>query len=583
VTTIQRTRLFVLLVLLGHLGSLLLGVWVYAVEVGDLVRVGAGVWITLTFLGTLFLCSSDGAFLRLGRRGRSLWNGGSFFYLLLFYVGLWLIPGFWFVRSWKLFYMIQMLFLSGVFQAFLLWTGVRGSGPIPDDTEEEPQRNSIRTVRGILGFLILFGFGLRALDAHALVTGGPPVIGAITGLISGVLAGVLFLKTAALMALSVRLWKASRPRLCKGLLLLGSCLLLCFALPFLMAPVAVSQTKTQLEQAFGSDSNMKEAEKSGQMMSVPCSGVSFYYGLGPYPNCERKRHILYKETKDYKLHFDVFYPKKEAIGGHATILFIHGGGWHLGDTGMVWQKLAYLASRGYVVFDIQYRLMDPALVDVKRELGVSTRPRGPKGPAYLCGPYRIPDMVRDVGDLTHYLADPSHETFGADLSRAFVMGQSAGGHLAGVVGFGYDHPYFDGVFSEALKLQGIILYYPPDDMARMVYYDHPMFATFGLIEGSPESNPEEYLHYTPSHLIQSGEPPTLIFQGTVDHMVPLYNARKIEAKLREVETPTVWMNGYFGGHAHDMTPSHGTPGLYILERFLYLVLQRDSGFEGRGT
>lgn len=575
-----RGKVLASCIMLAHLFSILLGARSYAENSTCFFRLFAGTWITGSLLGTLSLCILPPVWLGVNRSRQETWQRACISYAFLLSLGLSIFPCFWFVRSWTLFGLAQGCFLLGMGLGVVLGVSSREESQNPGCEESLPKNGlrsgSIERIAWALlsGYLFLSLF-FKAWDSYAILTGGFPILGAITGMIAGVLAGVLFLKTAALMVLVHLLFGESRPRLRRGLLILGGVCLLCFASPYLLAPKGVLEAQDQLVRTFGQNARSVLSRPEPGMMSSPLSGVSFYYGLGPYRNWERKRHILFKQTDQAKLHFDVYYPKEPSVGRNAGILFIHGGGWHLGDTGMVWQNLAYLASQGYVVFDIQYRLMDPSLVDVKRELGLSVRPRVFKGPDYLCGPYRIPDMVQDIGDFTHYLADPTTETFGADLSRMFIMGQSAGAHLAGVVGFGYDHPYFRGVFSESLQLIGMVLYYPPNDMARMIYHDHPMFATFGLIKGCPASNPEEFFHYTPSHLIEPGEPATLILQGTVDTMVPLYNARAIEAELRTVGAATVWMNGYFGGHAHDMTPSHGVPGLYILERFLYLVREQE--------
>ena len=77
---------------------------------------------------------------------------------------------------------------------------------------------------------------------------------------------------------------------------------------------------------------------------------------------------------DVKL--DVYYPNDKFKGGkkpYPCILLIHGGGWSMGNEKKFAMMAAYMASKGYVVACISYRLWpeydwDCALFDAKRAL-----------------------------------------------------------------------------------------------------------------------------------------------------------------------------------------------------------------------
>ncbi len=73
---------------------------------------------------------------------------------------------------------------------------------------------------------------------------------------------------------------------------------------------------------------------------------------------------VYKETDDYRLKFDVYYPgptSAQFIGEKATIIFIHGGGWSIGHRSAGAKYLKYFAAQGYVGFSISYRLIEGIL------------------------------------------------------------------------------------------------------------------------------------------------------------------------------------------------------------------------------
>ena len=123
-------------------------------------------------------------------------------------------------------------------------------------------------------------------------------------------------------------------------------------------------------------------------------GVSIEEGIRYYPDCP---------DPDVKL--DVYYPNEKFGGGrgpYPCALAIHGGGWSMGGEKKFAMMSAFLASKGYVVACISYRLWpeygwDCALSDGKRAL------------AWLKG---------------------NAARFGGDPARVGVVGGSSGGVMA---------------------------------------------------------------------------------------------------------------------------------------------------------
>lgn len=87
-----------------------------------------------------------------------------------------------------------------------------------------------------------------------------------------------------------------------------------------------------------------------------------------------------------------------------TVVDVHGGGWMYGDRELNRAYCMYLASQGYAVMGMSYRLLPET--DLKGQ-------------------------IQDIFSSLHWLAAHGKE-HGFDLSRILLTGDSAGGHLSGL-------------------------------------------------------------------------------------------------------------------------------------------------------
>jgi acetyl esterase/lipase len=95
---------------------------------------------------------------------------------------------------------------------------------------------------------------------------------------------------------------------------------------------------------------------------------------------------------------------------------VHGGGWQLGTAESYQYWGSYLAHHGYVLFAINYRLVD-----------------GPKN--------RYPAAVHDTRAAVQFLRSQA-AALKVDPNRIGCMGDSAGAHLAALVALAGDSPPF---------------------------------------------------------------------------------------------------------------------------------------------
>jgi predicted esterase len=195
-----------------------------------------------------------------------------------------------------------------------------------------------------------------------------------------------------------------------------------------------------------------------------------------------------------------------------------------------------------VVFDIQYGLKDLHTLDLLT-------------PNHVKGNFSLDDMIRHIGIFTHYLANHSSE-YGANLNSVFITGGSSGGNLACAVALSYVNTSFSIYFDSALKVKGLIPYYPANGIAK---------STLG-IDGSPDlMNPE--------YLVTKESPPCLIFHGTSDGIVNPMSSFSLQSQYnKNNNSKCALIQLLYGGHVSDyyFTGIYNQICLYYMERFLYL-------------
>ena len=268
-----------------------------------------------------------------------------------------------------------------------------------------------------------------------------------------------------------------------------------------LALTPVFQTPGVLRTA---EHDFSEAFESGRDATTPFGDRAYAFSLGRMflgTRAGRIRPVLdapyHTETapdgRTFTFRYDLWSPA--GSGPHPVLIRIHGGGWNSGDKafGNMNYVNRHFAELGYLVFDIQYGLAEAGTF--------SLRAPTPKG---MVGPFGIEDMLRHIGVFSFYLADRAGE-FGADPSRVFVSGASAGGHLALAVtltstsAYTRDHPGIG--LDPRITVRGVIPFYPGIGYA----------AGMG-IPTRPELD-------TLEPLLGPGNPPALFYQGVLDGMV----------------------------------------------------------------
>lgn len=106
------------------------------------------------------------------------------------------------------------------------------------------------------------------------------------------------------------------------------------------------------------------------------------------------------------LHLDLFATESPRKEKQPVVLLIHGGGWRSGDKSMDWPLAAALAHKGFITVCAEYRLSMEA---------------------------HYPAAVTDLKTAIRWIREKGAK-YGADPSRIALMGTSAGGQLAALIG-----------------------------------------------------------------------------------------------------------------------------------------------------
>jgi acetyl esterase/lipase len=241
-----------------------------------------------------------------------------------------------------------------------------------------------------------------------------------------------------------------------------------------------------------------------------------------------QRNLAYGEYAGEQLTFDVYRP--DSRGPHPAVLIIHGGGWQHGDKKAHERTGMMLAENGYAAFSINYRL-------------------APKHPY----PAALDDCQRAVRWIRYNAPD-----FDVDPERIGALGDSAGGHLASLLGLLGTRSNRDTVLArESSRVQAVVNYYGPSDLSRLwaVEAVRPLLSAW--LGGSPEEQAKRYRAASPLAAVNGKAAPFLIFHGDKDELVPDEQAGLLHEALRKSGAESTLHVFKDAGHGWSPTSEHG--------------------------
>ncbi len=224
-------------------------------------------------------------------------------------------------------------------------------------------------------------------------------------------------------------------------------------------------------------------------------------------NVELIENVEYGKVGQRSLRLDIYKPKKveQLVPG---LVFIHGGGWRGGDKKVYRLHASRYADRGYVSVSVAYR---------------------------FSGQSPFPAAVEDVKCAVRWMRAEG-KRYGIDPNKIAVLGGSAGGHLAMMVGYSWDVKELEGKGGHqqmSSKVQAVVNLYGPSDLTVPIAKGSDLVQRF-LGGKKYEEAPELYKKASPIYYLTKDDPPTLILHGTLDQTVPIEQSDALAQKLKKL-------------------------------------------------
>ncbi|HMM67860.1 MAG TPA: alpha/beta hydrolase [Dokdonella sp.] len=245
--------------------------------------------------------------------------------------------------------------------------------------------------------------------------------------------------------------------------------------------------------------------------------------------------VIYEPVHDLAL--DIHRPPTWAAGQPIAIFF-YGGSWRSGsrcDYAFVGEALA---RSGIVTVIPDYR-------------------QYPQG--------HFPDFEFDAAHAVRWVRDHAAE-IGGDPQRIFLVGHSAGAHIAALLAT--DQSYLASVAIKPRELAGVIGISGPYDFLPLT--DPDLVEVFGAEKDWPASQPVNF--------VDGDEPPFLLLHGASDRVVWPRNSTSLQSRLQKAGVPVQYKSYPSIGHFrivaafrfHAMAPTLSDTAGYILDdgRFL---------------
>jgi acetyl esterase/lipase len=228
---------------------------------------------------------------------------------------------------------------------------------------------------------------------------------------------------------------------------------------------------------------------------------TLHYDNIPYANDTLKKHLL-----------DIYIPST-GKSSYRVVVWVHGGAWmsndKYADMGYMKNTLREFIEKGYAVASIDYRWSTVAI---------------------------FPAQIQDCNQALEFLYQNA-DKYKLDKNRIALIGFSAGGHLANLVGLSNNNSvrdfYADGK-KPHFKVKVVLDFYGPSDFLTLKGHDskdrrNPITLLLG---GRVADNEAKAKEASPITYIDKNDPPFLIVQGENDESVNPDQAISLSDKLK---------------------------------------------------
>ena len=257
------------------------------------------------------------------------------------------------------------------------------------------------------------------------------------------------------------------------------------------------------------------------------------------------KNVTYKQVGDISLQMDI-YKRKDLAEDAPVIVFIHGGSWTKGKRSDYLPYLLDYAKKGYVTATITYRLSQIAM---------------------------FPAALEDTKCAVRWIRAHA-EDFTIDSEKIAVVGGSAGAHLAMMIAYSNENEFDAGCSETASsKVQAIVNLYGPVDLTTE--YAREAGSVIKFLGATYQDDPQRYTYASPKTYISPGDSPTLIFQGTLDSLVPVSQADSLHVWLEKAGVYSEYHRLKGWPHTMDLSKKVNDYCQYYMDAFFEKYLRTD--------
>jgi acetyl esterase/lipase len=229
--------------------------------------------------------------------------------------------------------------------------------------------------------------------------------------------------------------------------------------------------------------------------------------------------VPYAATRGFRpLELDLVLPP-DGDGPFPVVVFLHGGGWQLGSRhsagpgyrGARPTPFERIAQAGIAVASVDYRLSGEAV---------------------------WPAQLHDAKAAVRWLRARADD-IGIDGDRIAAWGESAGGHLAELLGLTIGDAELEGdvgITGTSSAVSAVAAWYAPSDVAAVATDTgldptDPTTRESRLLGAPAPEVPERAAQASPLTHVAAGAPPFLLLHGAADRFIPPVQSDRLQAAL----------------------------------------------------
>ncbi|WP_255449784.1 alpha/beta hydrolase [Seonamhaeicola sediminis] len=210
-----------------------------------------------------------------------------------------------------------------------------------------------------------------------------------------------------------------------------------------------------------------------------------------------QEQVLYKQIDTTKLLMKIHYPEiTDKVNKNPAMIFFFGGGWISGSIKQFEPHAKYFSKRGMICFLVDYRV---------HKMHQTT-------------PF---ESVKDAKSAIRFIKENA-EKFHVDTLKIVAAGGSAGGHLAAATALINNYNEHTDNISVNCVPNALVLFNP-------VFDNGPGGYGYDRIK-------DDYKNFSPLHNIKKGAPPTIVFLGTNDKLIPVETAKYYQKVMEKVKS-----------------------------------------------